>query len=73
MSMRKSLTMKPMRIQKSDDGELTEDEESDEEDEAEDENEDEAEEEEESEAPAEPEKKKKRGFFSRLFGGKDDD
>ena len=53
-----------------DDSELTEDEEeSDEEDEAE----DEAEEEEESEAPAEPEKKKKRGFFSRLFGGKDDD
>ena len=53
-----------------DDSELIEDEEeSDEEDEAE----DEAEEEEESEAPAEPEKKKKRGFFSRLFGGKDDD
>jgi signal recognition particle-docking protein FtsY len=50
-----------------DDSELTEDEEeSDEEDEAEDEAE-------ESEAPAEPEKKKKRGFFSRLFGGKDDD
>ena len=59
--------------EESDDSELTEDEESDEEDEAEDENEDEAEEEEESEAPAEPEKKKKRGFFSRLFGGKDDD
>ena len=59
--------------EESDDSGLTEDEESDEEDEAEDENEDEAEEEEESEAPAEPEKKKKRGFFSRLFGGKDDD
>ena len=59
--------------EEADDSELTEDEESDEEDEAEDENEDEAEEEEESEAPAEPEKKKKRGFFSRLFGGKDDD
>jgi len=49
-----------------DDSELTEDEEESDE-------EDDAEEEEESEAPAEPEKKKKRGFFSRLFGGKDDD
>lgn len=55
--------------EEADDSELTEDEESDEEDEAE----EEAEEEEESDAPAEPEKKKKRGFFSRLFGGKDDD
>ena len=55
-----------------DDSELTEDEEeSEEEDETEDETEDT--EEEEPEAPAEPEKKKKRGFFSRLFGGKDDD
>ena len=29
--------------------------------------------EEETETAAEPEKKKKRGFFSRLFGGKDND
>ena len=47
-----------------------EDEESDEEESEDDE---EAEDEEEPEAAAEPEKKKKRGFFSRLFGGKDDD
>jgi signal recognition particle-docking protein FtsY len=33
----------------------------------------ESEEEEETEAAPEPEKKKKRGFFSRLFGGKDND
>lgn len=38
-------------------------------DEADDDSEDEVRE----EAPAEPEKKKKRGFFSRLFGRKDDD
>ena len=44
---------------------LTEDTEEEAEDEAEDE---------EEEAPVpEPEKKKKRGFFSRLFGGKDND
>ena len=50
---------------------LTEDTEEEAEEDAEDE--DEAEDEEE-EAPApEPEKKKKRGFFSRLFGGKDND
>ena len=50
---------------------LTEDTEEEAEESAEDE--DEAEDEEE-EAPApEPEKKKKRGFFSRLFGGKDND
>ncbi len=61
------------------DSELTEEEnedDSDEEDsddeEASDEAEDEAAEEE-TEAAPEPEKKKKRGFFSRLFGGKDDD
>ncbi len=53
------------------DDQLTdEDEESDEEESEDDE---EAEDEEEPEAAAEPEKKKKRGFFSRLFGGKDDD
>ena len=60
------------------DSELTEEadeEDSDEEDEdeeASDEAEDE-EAEEETEAAPEPEKKKKRGFFSRLFGGKDND
>lgn len=59
------------------DSELTDaDEDSDEEDsddeDASDETEDE-EAEEETEAAPEPEKKKKRGFFSRLFGGKDDD
>ena len=57
------------------DSELTED--SDEEESDEDEDSDEAEEEEksedETEATPEPEKKKKRGFFSRLFGGKDND
>ncbi|MBP5581569.1 MAG: signal recognition particle-docking protein FtsY [Ruminococcus sp.] len=57
------------------DSELTED--SDEEESDEDEDSDEAEEEEvaeeEPEAASEPEKKKKRGFFSRLFGGKDND
>ena len=50
----------------SDESGFTGDEES--EDEAEDE-----EEEEEPESAPEPEKKKKRGFFSRLFGGKDND
>ena len=60
------------------DSELTEeaDEDSDEEDSDDEEASDEAEEEEaeeETEADPEPEKKKKRGFFSRLFGGKDDD
>ena len=51
------------------DGELTEEESDDEESE----DDEEAEDEEEPEAAAEPEKKKKRGFFSRLFGGKDDE
>lgn len=51
------------------DSELTEE---DSDDEASDETEDE-EAEEETEAAPEPEKKKKRGFFSRLFGGKDND
>jgi signal recognition particle-docking protein FtsY len=60
------------------DSELTEeaDEDYDEEDSDDEEASDEAEEEEaeeETEAAPEPEKKKKRGFFSRLFGGKDDD
>ncbi len=60
--------------EEAEDSELTEDEEeSEEEDEAEEEAEEEETEEEEPEAAAEPEKKKKRGFFSRLFGGKDDD
>ena len=50
-----------------------EDDESDEADDLTEDTEEEAEDEEE-EAPApEPEKKKKRGFFSRLFGGKDND
>ncbi len=53
-----------------DDDDLTDDEDADEEEEEDEDEEDE----EEEEAPAsEPEKKKKRGFFSRLFGGKDDD
>lgn len=55
----------------SDESGFTGDEES--EDEAEDEEEEEQEEEEEPESAPEPEKKKKRGFFSRLFGGKDND
>ncbi len=60
------------------DSELTEeaDEDSDEEDSDDEEDSEEAEEEEaeeETEAAPEPEKKKKRGFFSRLFGGKDND
>ena len=55
----------------SDESGFTGDEES--EDEAEDEEEEEQEEEEEPESVPEPEKKKKRGFFSRLFGGKDND
>ena len=61
----------------SDNIELTDEaeEESDEEvsDDEEDTDEDEEETEEEPEAVPEPEKKKKRGFFSRLFGGKDND
>lgn len=55
----------------SEESESADDEES--EDEAEDEEEEEQEEEEEPESAPEPEKKKKRGFFSRLFGGKDND
>ncbi len=61
----------------SDNNELTDEaeDESDEEvsDDEEDTDEDEEETEEEPEAVPEPEKKKKRGFFSRLFGGKDND
>ncbi len=57
--------------EEADDSELTEDEESEEEDDSDEE--DEAKETEEEPEAAEPEKKKKRGFFSRLFGGKDDD
>ena len=52
--------------------EASDEDESDDEEEASDETEDE-EAEEETEAAPEPEKKKKRGFFSRLFGGKDND
>lgn len=55
----------------SDESLLTDEEESDEDEEAADA--DEAEDEAEEDSEAEPGKKKKRGFFSRLFGGKDDD
>ncbi|MCR4794617.1 MAG: signal recognition particle-docking protein FtsY [Ruminococcus sp.] len=60
--------------EEADDSQLTDEEESDEDEaETEEEETEEAEEEEETEAAPEPEKKKKRGFFSRLFGGKDND